>query len=95
MILDSYTCEMCVLHRVETLRYLFLHCSFAKNCWASSGVLVPTWLCADRATTYLRRQINQSFAMEVIMIISWCIWKEKMHDYLIMWIPASSTTELT
>jgi hypothetical protein len=51
MVLDSYTCEMCMLRQVETLRDLFLHCSFAKNCWASIGVLVPMWLHAERATS--------------------------------------------
>jgi hypothetical protein len=77
MVLDSYTCEMCVLRRVETLMHLFLHCSFAKNCWASIGVLVPTWLHVDGVTTYMKRHINQPFAMEIIVIMSWCIWKEQ------------------
>jgi hypothetical protein len=70
MVRDSYTCEMCVLQRVETLKQLFLHCSFLKNCWASVGVLVPTWLCADHATSYMKMHINQPFAMEIIMIMS-------------------------
>jgi hypothetical protein len=61
----------------ETLRHLFLHCSFAKNCWASIGVLVPTWLRAERVVSYLKRHINQPFAIEIIMIMSWCIWKER------------------
>jgi hypothetical protein len=77
MVLNSYTCEMCVLQRVETLRHLFLHCSFAKNLWASIGVLVPTWLRVDHATSYMKRHINQPFAMEIIMIMSLCIWKER------------------
>jgi hypothetical protein len=77
MILDSYTCEICVVQRVKTLRHLFLHCSFAKNCWTSIGVLVPTWLSVERATAYMKRHINQPFVMEIIMIISWCIWKER------------------
>jgi hypothetical protein len=53
MVLDSYTCELCLLQRVETLRHLFLLCPFAKNCWASIEVLVPSWLRAQRATTYM------------------------------------------
>jgi hypothetical protein len=65
---------MCVLLRVETLRHLFHYCSIAKNCWAYIGVLVPTWLRVDCATTYLMRQIN---LMEVIMIMYWCIRKER------------------
>jgi hypothetical protein len=67
MVLDSYTCELCLLQRVETLRHLFLLCPFAKNCWASIEVLVPSWLRAQRATTYMWHSINQPFAMEVII----------------------------
>jgi hypothetical protein len=77
MALYSYTCEMCVIQRVETLRYLFLHCSFAKNCWTYIEVLVPPWLRADRATSYMKMHINQPFVMKIIVIMSWCIWKER------------------
>jgi hypothetical protein len=77
MALDSYTCELCLLQRVETLRHLFLLCPFAKNCWASIGVLVPAWLRIDRATSYMKRHINQPFAMEIIIIMTWCSWKER------------------
>jgi hypothetical protein len=77
MTLDSYTCELCLLQRVETLRHLFLLCSFPKNCWASIGVLVPSWLRAESATTYMLRSINLPFAMEIIMIMCWCIWTER------------------
>jgi hypothetical protein len=33
MYLESYTCELCLLHREENLRHLFFKCSFAINCW--------------------------------------------------------------
>jgi hypothetical protein len=36
MVIDSYTCELCLRQREETLRHLFLRCSFAKNCWISN-----------------------------------------------------------
>jgi hypothetical protein len=38
MALDSYTCELCLHQRTETLRHLFLRflcCPFAKNCWST------------------------------------------------------------
>jgi hypothetical protein len=54
MIPDSYTCELCLLQRVETMRHMFLLCPFAKNCWASIGVLVPSWLRAEGVTTYMK-----------------------------------------
>jgi hypothetical protein len=55
---------------------LFLRCLFAKNCWAAVGALVPTWLRDDRATTYLKGSINKPFAMEIIMVMCWSVWKE-------------------
>jgi hypothetical protein len=77
MILDSYACEPCLLQRDETLRHLFLSCPFAKNCWASIGVLIPSWLRATRATTNMKRHIGLPFAMEIIIMMCWCICKER------------------
>jgi hypothetical protein len=31
MVLDSYTCELCLHQRVKTLRHLFLCCPLAKK----------------------------------------------------------------
>jgi hypothetical protein len=42
MYLDSYTCDLCILQRLETSAHLFLRCNFAKACWASIGVTVST-----------------------------------------------------
>jgi hypothetical protein len=77
MALDSYTCELCLHQTTETLRHLFLRYHFAKNCWSAVGALVPTWLRADHATTYLRMVINKTFAMEIIIVMCWSIWKER------------------
>jgi hypothetical protein len=55
------------------LWHLFLSCPFAKNCWASIGVLIPSWLRATRATTYTKRHIDLPFAMEIIITMCWCI----------------------
>jgi hypothetical protein len=73
MALDFYTCELCQHQRTEMLRHLFLHCPFAKNCWSTLGALVPLWLRADCATAYLKRSINKSFVMEIIIGIYWSI----------------------
>jgi hypothetical protein len=77
MDLDSYTCELCLLQREESLRHLFLSCPFAKNCWASIGVMIPSWLKATRAMAYMKCHIGLSFAMEIIITMCWCIWKER------------------
>jgi ribosomal protein L31E len=40
-------------------------------------VLVSSWLRAERATAYMKHHINKPFAMEIIIIMSWCIWNER------------------
>jgi hypothetical protein len=77
MHLESYTCDLCVLQREETLRHLRFRCSFAKNCWQQIGVIVPTWLKLDRATLHIKRAIMLPFAMKIIILMFWSIWKER------------------
>jgi hypothetical protein len=77
MQLESYTCELCLLQREEKLRHLFFRCSFAKNCWLSIGVQVPTWLRLKGAITRIKRNMKVPFTMEVIIIMFWSIWIER------------------
>jgi hypothetical protein len=71
MVLDSYSCELCILQKEEKLSHLFFRCPFAKkNCWNLIGVQVPHWR-ADRATRYLKRALNVPFAMEIIILMCW------------------------
>lgn len=41
MQLESYTCEMCILQKEESLKHLLVTCNFAKNFWASLGINIP------------------------------------------------------
>jgi hypothetical protein len=77
MNLNSYDCELCLLQKEEMLHHLFFTCPFAKNCWNQIGVLVPSWLKPERATRHIKRAHNLPFAMEVIILMSWCIWSER------------------
>jgi hypothetical protein len=47
MIPDSYTCELCLLQRVETMRHVFLLCPFAKKLLGihrcAGSILVESW----------------------------------------------------
>jgi hypothetical protein len=49
VVLDSYTCELCLLQRVEMLRHLFLLCPFAKKLldlnWGTSAILAQGRSC--------------------------------------------------
>jgi hypothetical protein len=59
------------------LRHLFFRCPFAKNCWLQIAVLVPMWLKPDRAIGHIRRKLRVPFAMEIIILMCCCIWKER------------------
>jgi hypothetical protein len=37
MNLDSFTCDLCILQRLESGAHLFLRCNFARACWNSLG----------------------------------------------------------
>ncbi|GJN32254.1 hypothetical protein PR202_gb20745 [Eleusine coracana subsp. coracana] len=73
MILHSYTCELCILQREETLRHLFLRCNFAKSCWQSIGVSFPNTMFPTRVVSHVKRSLQLPFYMEIIIIMSWCI----------------------
>ena len=75
MYLESYTCENCILQREETLQHLFLCCPFAKNCWNSIGVLPPRTANPEVAVTRIKRQLQVPCYMEIIILMSWSIWK--------------------
>jgi hypothetical protein len=77
MHLDSYTCDLCILQKQESLRHLFFRYSFAKNYWQRVGVLVPTWLKSDRATRHIRRSLSKPYAMKIIILMCWSIWRER------------------
>jgi hypothetical protein len=73
-----------LLQKVEGLRHLFFRCPFAKNCWAQIGINVPTWLIADRAIRHIKRKLRVPFAMEIIIIMCWCIWIERNLIWLLV-----------
>jgi hypothetical protein len=41
------------------------------------GVLVPVSLIPERVTGYIKRALGVPFAMEIIIVMFWCIWKER------------------
>jgi hypothetical protein len=77
MHLESYTCDLCILQREETLRHIFFRYSFAKNCCQQIGVIVPTWLKSERATRHIKRAIRLPIAIEIIILMCWSICKER------------------
>jgi hypothetical protein len=74
MELDSYTYEMCILQRLETCAHLIFRCNFAKACWASIGITVPTTRPVTSIINRIRRHLGLPFFMEIIILMAWSIW---------------------
>jgi hypothetical protein len=76
MELPSYSCVCCNLGLEETLVHLFLHCPFAQSCWAILGLTIGD---NDPYTTLeeLQDQLAVPFFMEIIILLSWCIWMQR------------------
>jgi hypothetical protein len=55
---------------------LFILCSLDKNCWSQIGVVIPSRLRPERATGYVKRALGVPFAMEIMILMCWSIWKE-------------------
>jgi hypothetical protein len=77
MILESYSCENCLWQREETLYHMFLRCNFAKACWNSIGITPPRIAHREEASENLKQQLNVPFSMEVIILMTWSIWKSR------------------
>jgi hypothetical protein len=73
MVLDSYTCELCLRQREETLKHLFIFGSFAKSCESRIGMVIPQRLRPGRATSHVKRTLGVHFAMEIIILMCWSI----------------------
>jgi hypothetical protein len=46
------------------------------------GVTVPTLLRSERVTRQIKRSLGLPFAMDIIILMCWSIWKEKMLGFL-------------
>jgi hypothetical protein len=75
MALESYTCENCIWQKEETVYHLFLRCNFAKACWNSIGINPPRIAQPEEASANLKQQLNVPFSMEIIILMTWSIWK--------------------
>lgn len=74
MVLESYSCELCILQRPETTEHMLLRCNFAKACWSSIGVTYVSSRTAFQIFRRMKQQLGVGFAMEVIILMSWSIW---------------------
>jgi hypothetical protein len=65
MHLDSYTCELCLWRREETLRHVFIRCNFAKACWQQIGILVSQSQPFEATIATLSRGLLVPFYMDI------------------------------
>jgi hypothetical protein len=77
MSLQSYNCVLCDESVEETVQHLFLHCSFAKQCWNLLGLSVPSAMQPFQILDLFRRQLNVQFFMEIIILLCWGIWMSR------------------
>jgi hypothetical protein len=73
-VLDSYSCDLCILQKLETVGHLILPCNFAKACWRVIGATVVTTRSVPHIFNLIERKLGVSFFMEIIILMSWSIW---------------------
>jgi hypothetical protein len=72
--LDSFTCNLCIRQRLETVAHLFFRCSFAKACWSSIGASVATTRPVLQIIHLIKGKLAVPFFMEIIILMAWSIW---------------------
>jgi hypothetical protein len=80
--LDSYTCDLCILQKLETTAHLILICNFAKACWQSIGVTFISTRSMPHIFNRIRRKLGVSFFMDIIILMSWSIWSTR-NDWIL------------
>ena len=73
MEIESVACELCILQVEQIATHLFLHCNFARRCWNFIGVYFDLSASPLQSLEQIRSQLPQSFAMEIIIILSWTV----------------------
>lgn len=63
MHLQSYDCVLCNKAFEEMVEHLFLHCSFARDCWNLVGIQVPTAAQPLEILESFKTQLGVSFFM--------------------------------
>lgn len=75
--IESVTCDLCILQRLETSAHLLLRCNFAKACWQSIGITFTSTRSVMQIFRGIRRRLNVSFALEIIVLMSWSIMNSR------------------
>lgn len=81
MILPDYSCVLCGNATEESLIHLLLHCPFAEQCWGKINTQINRSLDPLQMLTSFRDQLGVPFFMEIIILMSWAIWRAR-NDFI-------------
>ena len=89
MDLPSYDCVLCTQPPTEeTLEHLFFKCDFAQACWFSLNLSIDTDDELFITLEHFKHQLGVNFYMEIIILMSWCIWVSR-NDHIFQGIQPS------
>lgn len=74
MELPSYNCVLCHQNEEETLVHLLLQCPFSVQCWQILQLTIDFPDDPMQFLESLKTQLHVPFYMDVVIILSWCIW---------------------
>jgi hypothetical protein len=74
---NNYNCPMCSMGREETTFHLFFSCPFSQQCWSHLNINWNFNLDFYSMMSNARDQFNSNHFMEIFMVASWLIWKQR------------------
>lgn len=70
MDLDSYTYDLCILQKLETVTHLSLQCNFAKACWNSVSASFMATTPIFQIFSQVIKKLAVPFFMEAIILMT-------------------------
>jgi hypothetical protein len=74
---NNYKCVCCLRNREETTYHLFFSCPFSQDCWRYLNIHWNFNLDFYSMMDEAKQKFNNDFFIEVFMIASWHIWKQR------------------
>jgi hypothetical protein len=75
MILETYSCEICITGQEETTQHLFYGCPFAQNCWGLLNLEIISTGTTFQNITAIKDQLQNRFFLNAAILMCWTIWK--------------------
>jgi len=88
---EGYQCVMHQQNIDETLHLLFFYCSSSQSRWFAVGIQWDMQGDLEQLLIHQKQNFSGPMFMDLFMITSWCIWKER-NDYIFQHKPPSMAT---